>query len=72
MNEEGIDLSYLNLHDLKKGTSLWYMKTLNTKIVPYIIHSIQEYRKLFLFDKEHKQEFKKLKDSDVKEFKKFV
>lgn len=55
-----------------KGTCLWYIKEISNNVAPYILESMQDYRKLFLYDKEQKREIEVLKDADAKEFKKFV
>lgn len=42
------------------------------KVSQYVTESINDYKQLFFYDKEQKKVMEKLKDSEEKEFKKFV
>ena len=57
---------------IKPGTTLSYVVGISKTVCRYVIESINDYKQIFLFDKETKRVVDKLKDIEEKEFKKFI
>ena len=61
----------MKMEHFKTGTSISFVMNMRN-VSKYIIESLDDYKQLFLYDKEQKKIVEKMKDNEEKEFKKFV
>ena len=71
-NQNTLDSADIPISQIKRGTSLFSIVNMSQSVSKYAIESINDYKQLFLYDKEQKKVPDRLKENDEKEFKKFV